>query len=1021
MQQPVYNTAFSTQLPSTMQDAIDFLQLVIPQGPFYYDVSFIGPSTPKGWRDEPHTSFLSMVQRSFALSSAGNNTYFALSAFRQGWHTITLPDGRKKVVFRTQQNAATQKALWLDIDCGKNDSPYANSTQAIQAVTAFIKQTHLPLPMVVSSGMGLHLYWTFHEAITTDQWNKLASMLKTLCVHFGLVVDHSRTMDAASVLRIPGTTNFGKDGVARPVSVLVKGGPYHIIDLAGTILTCLRTHNIQPTPMVSKKTTLPLAPVGNIPPAPAGLHFGNMEEAFQGPKRHPFRIIKECRQIQQAGLGTYTQWYNMMLVMKHCAFGERAVHDISKMDKARYEYNNVQTKYQQAIDGGYGPCRCETFDEKDPGICQTCPYWGKITTPLMLGEPYTETKPVSVPVAEVPTEHKPLVVCNTAPTMEVIPFSTKEFSVVPGQGVIWHKRQLVTGEEVDPEEEGKHYVTKDILISETEVYIHSICIDATGPELQRSYIIRKQPQGKAAEDIPFNISSSLGSQSLQKWLGIHGMLPTKPKYNKAMSDFMSTYLAAVQNRLPEIFIREHFGWVQNHDKTTGESYDGFIVGTKMYTQRGTLPVKLNSRANELARSLDSCGHLEVWKHIPKMYKTLNQPYGAMMMLSSFAAPFMRFGLGTAVNVAYSLWDAHGGKGKSTALEAAASVWGSPKSLLQTKSDTAASRFQKYAVYKNLPIFVDELTTMNQGDMADLVYDIVNGREKSRSTASGTGLAKSGTWSTITMMTSNRSVYETLRSFRIQSEATCMRVIEMQCDFQDYTGTPTQDYVAAVIDAIGKNYGLAGPAFLEWCFAHPYVFEQVGARAREFARKYGRHSDERFWLYGIGIPLAVGELTNAAGLTDYDLQWLENWCVTVLLPHLRNCVKQSTPTGSNLLSDFLNEHLSNTLSVVAAVRTPEQQDSGNVSGLDTYVRSYPMHALYVRHEADTNTYYVSSRQLQIWCTRNGISLDVMLQDLRRLGQWKANDKFQFTLGRNVTVCDRNRSMCYKFTLPQTKAE
>lgn len=1003
-------------LPPDMQEAYEFLSLVLPQGSYTYGTSCVGINQP--WRDTPVQELLAIIQVSMANSSIGLNTYFALSAFAQGWHPIVKKDGKEGKAFRTQDNAVAQKCLWLDIDCGKNDSVYANETEAIQALHNFLRATHLPIPIIVSSGHGLHVYWPFTDTISTNHWRQLAHILKTLCVYFNFVTDHSRTTDPASVLRLPYTHNYDiankYNGATTPVRVLVKASATPTLTLANLLVKAVRDNRLQIAPVKSQVST---QAVDGVLSAPTDLHFDTA--SFNGPLRSPLRIVQECKQVKTAGLGTYTQWYNMMLVMKHCVNGEQAVHLISKTDPSRYDYHTTQTKFQQATEGGYGPCRCDTFDNKDPGICQSCPYWGKITSPLMLGDVHQPTTTVKMaPAAISPVGDSTVVPVDAIPTMEVMPYHTKEFSVVPGKGIVWHKRQLVTGEALDPDEEDKHYITKDILISDTEVYVHSVCVDTTGETVKRSYVIRKQSPGKAAEDILLDIDSNLGSQPMIKWLGNHAMLPIHPRYNKQMSDFMSVYLAAVQNRLPEIFVRDHFGWVKTQDKYTGQQQEGFIVGNTMYSEQGPSPVKLDERAQQLADPFVPTGRLEVWKHIPKMYRILDQPFPALMLCTAFAAPFMRYGTGVATNIAYSLWDIKGGKGKSTVLEAASGVWGNPRDILQSKNDTHASRFQKYTVYKNLPIFIDEVTTMKESDVTDLIYDIVNGREKSRSTAGGTGLAKQGRWDTITLFTSNKSLYEMLRSYRAQTDATHMRVIEMQCDFKDYTGTDYQRYISTICGTIRQHYGLAGPAFLEYCFAHPEVIDNIQREVEDFVQKYSRASDERFWMYGTGITLAAARAAVAAGLLDYDIDgWLLPYAVNVMLPHIRAVVRQAAPTGPNLLADFLNEHLSNTLVVMSADRKPDQQDSNTQSGLDTYVRTYPVHSLCVRQELDTNTYYVSSKQLQIWCMQNNLSLDVLLQELQQHGMWRPADKLQYALGRNVKSVDRSRVMAYKFTIPE----
>lgn len=1016
MQQAPYFIAPELTMPPAMAGAVEFLKLVIPEGGYQYATSHIGAATR--WRDEVHSSFYPMVQSCFALSDKGENTYFALSAFTQGWHTIQLASGREKKMFRTQGNACMQKSLWLDIDCATThkDSPYADEAAVYTALSSFLLSTKLPLPSIVASGSGVHLYWSFQEAVPTAQWNIMAGMLKALTVHFKLAVDHSRTTDAASVLRIPGTRNYGKNFDRNDlVEWKVRANPYPVLDIVRTMSAALAQYNIPPVTS-TPRAALPVAPLGSpVPPPPSNLSFAT-DESFQGPLRHPFRIIKECRQIQTSAFGSRSQWYNMMLVMKHCAFGEQAIHDISKMDTSRYTVETTADHYQQAIDGGAGPCRCTTFNTSTPGICPECPYWGKISTPLMLGETYQEKRAISMPSASINTSSNVSVVPMNSPTMDVVPFHTKEFSVVPGQGIIWHKKELVSGETVDPDEDVKHYITKDILISETEIYIHSLCIDNTGRNIKRSYVIRKQPQGKAAEDILFDIGTSLGQHKLVEWLANNGMLPIKPKYYKQMSDFMNTYLAAVQNRLPEIYLRETFGWVNNQDKITGEDYHSFVLGDQMYSHRGVTRVKLSDRAFKIARKLSQKGSLEEWKKIPEMYRMLNQFFPMYCMCGAFGAPFMHFGVGTAENCAHNIWEDRGGRGKTHVLRAINGVWGHPKNLLMGQDDTAAGRFQHYAVMKHIPMTIDEITNSRDWEMDRMTYSIVNGKEKIRSTSTGTDVTVEGTWETQSFFTSNNSLYSKLRGYNEQSKATLMRIIEWQWEYADYGGTPTARYVADVCSLMDEHYGHAGPKFLEFCFAHPFVFDYIPKFAKEFYLKHNQSGEERFWLYTIGTNIAAGRVAAAAGLLNYDMDWLEEQCINTLLPTIRAKVNEVRPTGLNVLADYLNESKNNILVVTGAKRPPTMADPGANSGLDQYVRNMPSGPLFARIEADTRWCYLSTRPFHKWLTMNNIAIEPVLKDLAAAGVYQPRiGKIQYSLGSCVSVLDRSRTMSYKFDL------
>lgn len=1002
-------------------EAKAFLDIILPHGANKYCVSEVITRPEYKWRDRPVASFDEIVNTAFTASNCGHNSYIALSGFAQGWHKRLNNLGHEKNYFRTQENSYCQRSLWLDIDAGKEKTLYKSNQEALEALVAFFTKVGIPCPIIVSSGLGLHVYWSFTQCITTADFSVLSGLLRKLTIAYGLDVDHSRTTDSASVLRLPGTMNYGKDGIERKVELVTKPGhpafaSHDMLEFAQKLLAAAGPNPLEG--VLQPQTSQPQAQKLMIDaPKEVVDSFGDFMTGFQDTTpRLSERIFKECAQIKAAGRGTYTQWYNAMLVLKHCADGEQAVHVMSSQDTERYNYQNTQTKYTQALEGGCGPCRCETFNDKDPNICSSCPYWGKITTPLQLGDKQRIVEPILMPAPEIESEACIHIVDSSSPMMEFTPYTSSQFSVVPGKGIVYHKKELISGEIEDPDAldqvgEDAKYITKDILICDVELYIYGLYVDNTGRDPIRRYVVRKKPQGRAAEDILFDVETAFGTHNYPKWMAQCGILPRKAEYNKLMAMLMHAYLASVQNKLPEIVTREHFGWVKHQDKVKDETYEGFVIGDRMYSQHGTAPVILCDRAHDLSLPYHKKGTLEDWKHIPDMYKHLDQPIGQLMMCTAFGAPFMRFGVGAAFNVIYNIWEESGGKGKTNMLRSIGSVWGDPDALLMLKNDTHAARYQHFSVYQNLPILIDEITNMVPEQAADLLYDVASGKEKKRSTPSGTGLAKSGEWQTITSCSSNRSLYELMKQHNQQINATCMRVIEWKCDFKDYTGTPYAEYINIILNTTRNNYGHAGPAFMEYIFKDINVIEELKVYAQDFQTKYSQAADERFWMYGLAIPLFAGRLAVRAGLLSYDMDALEDWCVNVLLPTMRSKVKTVKPTGGNLLADYFNENLRNTLIVRGERRERDEKDPGLRSDMDTYVVQYPQNSLYIRHELDTNTYYFSTTHFSNWCKKNNLSMDVVLQDLERDGLMSRNAKAQRDLGAQVSVLAKTRSTVF----------
>ena len=982
-----------------MDEVVDFLRAVLPSQGMYCITTLS--------RESKYASNMPFVDIATAASYAKSNAtranvYFALSSFRV--------EGK----FSRKANMAEyQRALWLDLDCdgGKaanGEQAYASKTEAMRALGAFLKTTGLPWPMIVDSGNGFHLYWTFTRDVPTKLWKAMANMLRKVCDAQNLKADHHRTTDAASVLRVPGTQNL--KNTPKPVRVLRRTNPCTPELMAKVLAVLQKRYNLTPS-------TAPINTTSTQPMSVEGLSFGSEFTTIPKdmPPRSPEQMIIKCRQIRDMGASPYGAWYQSIRVLLHTTATDELIHLLSKRNGRKYDAANCQAQIDALrADMSIGPCTCETLARENPKGCEGCPFRGKVKTPWSLAV-MAKPKAVEMPKSNIVKADFTMGMLPVTATQEKVlytPYYDETYRVSPGQGIF-------------KTEYDDNDIPHSVQITENEIYIHTLCvntIDKTMP--QRTYIVRKVVPGCAPVDIPFNVEDSLGSQKIEMWAAQCGLLP-HPRYKKDFFNFMNTYLASIQNKLPEVYVRNHFGWVDCTDRTTGEVYPGFIIGSQMYTKHGTTDVRLDDRAASVAQKIRTKGSLEEWKKVPALYKTLDQKFAQLLMCAAFGAPLMKFGLGTATNVAFSSWEPQGGKGKSSLLKALASVWGDPQQMLMGRTDTHAARFQQYSVYRNIPILIDEMTGISDDETASMLYDIVNGKEKARSTSTGTGLAQSGHWDTVTVFTSNQSMYEALKSYRVQSQATCMRVIEAVCDFKDYSGRPEALEINAALSAARDNYGLAGQDFISFIMRQPNIGQVVGDYAEQFANRYTRSADERFWLYGIAIPLIAGRIACARGLLNYDMDALTDYCVNTLLPSLREKVKTEAPTGSNLLTDFLNDNLSSTLIVQAHTRRDFMQvkDTIKPEGLsfsgptiDPYIVQLPVKALLIRRELLTNTVYVSTRALTAWCKSRLISLDVMISDLKSKGLIPPDtDNKRAVLGKEVTALPQSSQRVYVFKL------
>jgi hypothetical protein len=942
---------------------VDFLERVLPESDqvFYYCQTAKDPIILSR-----HSSALEIYNQCLVWSNEGRDAHFAFAGF-----TGLKRDGESAVMART---------LWLDLDCAKPRAGYPTLEEGLTKLFEFVEELGLPDPLIVCSGLGAHVYWPFDRDLPKKDWLWLARTLKRAVIKFGLKVDNNHTTNIASLPRCPETYNLGYDGVYRQVKIINDGEIVDPIQFGATLIKY-----VGDSPFASRPSaTIDLDPIGS--------NFARLTQ----PKRDwdPLPIIRECAQIRRAGdaLASRDSWLHMLGIMKFCKNGREVAHIISKQDPNRYHHWVLDQQFDSL--NATGPHRCETFWEIDPTPCEDCRWRGHASTPIDAGR---RAEPQAPRQAEV----------------NLTPFRNDEFIVIPGQGLY-----NIVRPRADPGAPAPEPVYN--LINSNEFYISEVLSDTENPREKR-YIefTVKAPQGQYRK-VLFSAEEDLGRQNFAKWLANHGLLPIKFNNIGLMELFMGSYIAALQNQVTRER-KSHFGWTQWYNPEVGKREDGFVIGDEMLTMEGSKGVSLSPKCQAMFnKEFIKTGDLETWKLIPEMYKVLDQKEAQLFICGSFAAPFMNFSLGTGKNLIMSMWDPRGGKGKTTLLQTINSVWGHPEHMTCSKSDTLSARYQVLSARKNLPFCMDELTTMNELDLSNLLYDVANGLERRKSTRSGAELQDTGSWSTLTFVTSNRSIHELMRSQSSQTVAEMMRVVEVKCDFQSYVGTELGKYIDDCLILMRQNYGLAGPAFMRECFKNPDIFKQVAAEAVQWDQLVRVNVDERFWTYGLGIILAVGRLAVKLGFLDFDMDELERWARENLLPTSRERVSESVQLPSTMLGEFINANIDSML-VVTAERRPTNLPL-NVFDLsrDPYVKRYPFKELNMRLEIDTQTLYINYNFLSNWCVRHRISFSELKTYLLNERIWDSK-VIRKTLSMGVEALGKARVKCLKLSLARADFE
>ena len=195
----------------------------------------------------------------------------------------------------------------------------------------------------------------------------------------------------------------------------------------------------------------------------------------------------------------------------------------------------------------------------------------------------------------------------------------------------------------------------------------------------------------------------------------------------------------------------------NRGGWSGDGFTCFVTrGGAIYPKGCKEIAKLSSKGE--APELKRRGTLEEWQALNKEICECSTRI-AFAVAAALAAPLLQIVGG--MNRTFS-FTGESGKGKSTALLAAASVWGDSKYVAAMKGtgNGAEAYFQQY---NNLPCIFDESSEADEGMAKAATYGNGNGRGRNRMTAEGK-LRECEQWSNYTLIAGEGNIEELKRQF-----------------------------------------------------------------------------------------------------------------------------------------------------------------------------------------------------------------------------------------------------------------
>lgn len=856
----------------------------------------------------------------------GYDTYFALATFE---------DARS----READNVKQMRAFFLDLDCGvhiKKGTPkdFPDQQTALAQLRAFCKANKLPKPMLVNSGYGIHVYWPLTKPVSFMEWLPVAEKFKALTKAQGFKADQTRTADAASVLRVPKTNNYKADTPA-PVSVLGVD-PVPPVDFA--VFASLLDGVAMP---VSTKKFTP------------GTQNSPIMDALIGKREARFKTIldktaagKGCAQLQFIVENQATMeepmWRAGLSIANFCTDGDKAARFISK-GYPDYDEGETLDKMSRIK----GPYLCSRFDEYNPGVCTGCQHWGKIKSPIVLGQHYKEA-----------TEDESVVEINAGPDAPKQVYQVPKYPAPYFRGTGGGVFMRVVDDEGDVIEK---------LVYINDLYVTRRLLD---PEIGEVFIMRLHLPNDGVREFMVPISVATSKDKFRETISEAGIFALNKEVDALMA-YTQAWLNELQRSTQADMANRQFGW-------TDDKCSAFVLGDKVvYADR----VEYNAPATNTRSMIpffEPKGTMEGWKATMNFYNRPGFELHQFIVCAGFGSALMQFMPQNAMLI--HIWSKDSGFGKTHAQFAALTPWGDPDRLLLGEQDTYNTRMNRAEVYRSIPACMDEVTNLRPMEASDLIYQATGGKQRNRLTSSGNVERYRGDpWKMLFITSANGSLIDKVSLAKAMPRAEAQRVLEIETS-RLFKGGESKEITDQFSYDVKSHYGHAGILFVQYVMQNTDVVAKLvkqTQRSIDAAAQLG--PENRFWSAACAVTISAAIICKELKLLDYDVKKLTSYTID----HILRLNKSATGELEMQASEILSEYVYHSWGKILQIKSTADLRGKHGNGIDEYVipEQLPRTDIVGRYETDLKRLYLVIKPFREWLSEQQLNYNSIAAELK----------------------------------------
>jgi hypothetical protein len=899
------------------------------------------------------------------------NLFFAVHTTKQPYREDTdgklnfRGDGPRRY-YREHDNMLESRAFFFDLDVGESTPTtpkYETRQEALDGLEVFLFRTGLPDPLVTSSGGGYHVYWPLTEPLHSTVWRSHAAVLHHVARRVRLRADPARTTDQSSVLRVVGTLNHKPGHPPRPCVAVQTGattGTQAFLD----ILTELLGDDTIPDEV-------------RYPQSTARRRRGNLHTAWDGQVPTLDEVTEVCEQARVhlaqglAGRGEPILYHLGCGVVSKTQEGYEPYLKFATTHPDYTDPDTAHAKLDQYNDRTDSkPASCSKLDQVCGGdACARCPFAKLGKNPLTIALAHRKAKPPPGVVVQPDTE----------PAVEPPrPWFRKHGKI--------YKKVIVKDKET------KQEVEEEELIVDYDMFPVDDCENTDLETAFGTWAVRIPKRSQTMIKVPANVLQD--SKQLHATLTNRGVYIAPNSFRK-VQEMMFYYMKQLQEAKAANKQFDHLGWV-DADKAA------FILPTEVVKADGTsTPCRLSASAVQEVGYVTKKGTLEEQVEVLRFYdkpQYLRHQFIIMCGLGSI--------LFHATNQPGVVINASGKSGgsKSSALYAAASLWGRPKDYVMNGTETGMTQLARlHRVHSlcQLPACMDEITMIEPKAAQKFVFGATQEQQRVRLNPDGTPKPiRGGRRSNMLLCSANSSLHDLLQIENRAGTAGDMRVYEIVFPAVEGSAAEANEFLHQIHN---KVYGHIGPEFLKrYLMDREAIDDRVRRTVAELDARWGLAPPERYWSAADVAALIAGELAYEWSLLPFRVEPVRAWAYGEQLNDMRGTVKGvETESGpAAVLSAFLADKSGATIVVQG------DHVEGNLN--DQPLRE--VHgAIVAHHDRKRPIIYIRKDAFRLWCSQHHKNGMRVLTDLARMGV-VTDIEYKFPLGKG-TKYETAKSVCF----------